>query len=168
VGRGDLHTCLEELSATDNDATYILASTTGTTGQFQLASGPDGTDAAHVVSFRARGSGGPGVEPAQLLVELYEGATWRGSLEVDLSWPAPYVWENFGFPVYGVTAWSDLRLHFTPTRLFGTQKMRVTAAQLSYVESAISYTSRGRLSGSGVIAGRLACAGIKRGALPHC
>jgi hypothetical protein len=168
VGRGGLHNCLEEMSTSDGDITYILAASAGTTGQFQLAAGSDGTGSTHTVTFRARGSGGPGLQATRLLVELYEAATWRGSQEVDLSWPQPYVYETFSFPVFGITDWADLRLHFTPTRMGATQRMRVTSAQLEYVASANLYSARGRIASPGVSMAHLACGGVKRGTLPHC
>lgn len=169
VGRGaGLADCLEAVADADDDLTYMIAATGGT-GILRLASGSDGTDARHTVTFRARASGGPSVAAPRLLVELYETSTWRGSLEVDIPFARPYEWQTSSFQVYGIEVWSDLRLHFTPTRILGAgQKLRVTAAQLEYVSTAVTASFRGRVTGPGVKVGRLATAGVKRGTLPHC
>jgi hypothetical protein len=168
AGRATLWECIQEGTLEpDDDLTFVSPSIATDVFVVGLTSGPTPAPGTpHTVTVRARESGGASVAPGELLVELLETATVRGSLTCVMSWPV-HAWQTFSFQATGITAYSDLRIRFTASVLLPPARMRVTAAQLEYAE-AVSYSPRGVLAQPGMIVGALATAGMKRGSLTPC
>lgn len=169
TGRSSLWECLQEgTGAPDDDLTYVLSATAGDVFVVQLASGtaPGGT-AIHTVSVRARTSGGVGTAQPQVLVELLETATVRGSTTIQTTRGFPFAWQTFAFTASGIGVYTDLRLRVTVSSLTGTQRVRVSAAQLEYAP-AVTYGPRGKLAQPGAEAGSVTSAGVERGTMTPC